>query len=251
MNDPRSIANNVTRWTGLGVKLPKELAGAVELFETLTYTEVSYPAAFDIDGVTANNAEQKIREFADQLVMAETNGGLSPLEKAKKVAVDAAARRVNSQARLAIPDLIEQLTPGFDELAQAYVEAVSKLPEDLTADALVSAGAEAVTAYGDAQREARYLGGISSWVFETSYLSGVISRDVETVLRILRPATALDLIKLDDAAHKPANPVLAAINPVFFAAARLGVEFGIGTLLDAAELRTKLSNISASGATFR
>jgi hypothetical protein len=84
MNDPRSIATNVTRWIGLGLKFPKELADAVELFETLTYTEVSYPAVFEIDGVTAANAEQQIREFADQLVMAETNGGLSPLEKARR-----------------------------------------------------------------------------------------------------------------------------------------------------------------------
>lgn len=252
MFDQQSIATNVTGWTGLGLRFPTELARAVELFETLTYTEVSYPAVFDIDGVTAANAEQKIREFADQLITAERAvEGLSPLEKAKKIAVDAAARRVNAQARLAIPDLTKQLTPGFDEHAQAYVEAVSQLPEDLTAQALVSAGADAVAAYGATQREAQYLSAIGSWIFETSYLSGFIPRDVETVLRILRPATALDLIKLDEAAHKPADPVLAAINPVFFAAARLGVEFGINTLGEAADLRAELGNISTAGATFR
>jgi hypothetical protein len=264
MNDSKSIANNVSRWTGLGVKLPKELAEAVSVFESLVYTEVGYQPVFDIGEVTATNGEEKIKEFADQLVLAEVpGGGLSVLGKAKNIAVDAAARRVNALARVAVPDLIELLTPEFDRHAEAYIEAVAKLPGvpiegttmtspyTITADALVSAGAEAVTAYGDAQREVQYLNRISTWVFETSYLSGVIPKDAEVVLRILRPSTALELVKLDEAASKRAESTLAAINPVFFTAARLGVKFGINTLREAAELRTSLSTISTVGATFR
>jgi hypothetical protein len=143
------------------------------------------------------------------------------------------------------------LAPEFDEHAESYTEAVSKLPENLTAEALVSAGAEAVTAYGDAQREAQYLNRISAWVFETSYLSGVIPKDAEVVLRILRPGTALELVKLDEAAYKQADSTLAAINPVLFTAARLEVEFCINTLQEAAKLRSDLSVISPVGATFR
>jgi hypothetical protein len=249
MYDQRSIATNVARWTGLGLKFPKELAQAVELFETLVYTEVGYPAVFDIDGVTAANAEQKLREFADELVMAAGNGGLSPLENAKKIAVESAARRVNAQARSAVPALIEQLTPEFDQHAAAYVEAVAKLPEDLTAESLVAAGAGAVTAYGDAQREALHIKGFSTWVFETSYLSG-ISKDVDSVLRVLRPTSKLELIKLDEASYRQVDSTLYALNPVLFVAARLGVEFGINSVTEAAELRAELDNISMKGARF-
>lgn len=36
MYDSTSIANNVARWTGLGVKLPQELTDAIGVFESLT-----------------------------------------------------------------------------------------------------------------------------------------------------------------------------------------------------------------------
>lgn len=256
MFEQTAIADNVTRWTALGIKLPKDLARAIEVFEAVRYTEVGYAPVFNIENLTPANAEEMIRELAEHLALSagQDNGaGLSALERAKKQAVDAAARKVNNLARAAVSDVIEQLTPEFDKHAAAYVEAVAKLPGvpiqgtsmtssyAITADTLVSAGAEAVTAYGDAQREAQYLNRISSWVFETSYLSGVIPKDAELVLRLLRPSTALELIKLDEAAYKQADSTLAAINPVLFTAARLGVKFGINTLREAAEIRSDLA----------
>lgn len=252
MYDSTSIANNVSRWTGLGVRLPAELAEAITVFEALIYTEVGHQPVFDIAEVTATNAEDKLREFAEQLVLADVpGGGLSVLGKAKNVAVDAAARRVNALARVAVPEVIEQLTPEFNRHADAYTEAVSKLPEVLTAETLVAAGPDAVAAYGQAQQESQHLNGFSSWVFEASYLSGVIPKDAEVVLRILRPSTAMELVKLDEARYKQADSTLAALNPVFVTASRLGVEFGINQLQEAAQLRNDLSNISTVGATFR
>lgn len=35
MTDLTIITGNVSRWTGLGIKLPKELAKAIEVFEAL------------------------------------------------------------------------------------------------------------------------------------------------------------------------------------------------------------------------
>lgn len=177
-------------------------------------------------------------------------GGLSVLGKAKNQAVDAAARRVNVLARAAIPDVIEQSTPEFNRHADAYAEAVSKLPEVLTAETLVSAGAEAVAAYGEAQREAQHLSKFSGWVFETGNLSGVTQKESEVVLRILRPTTAMELVKLDEAAYKQVNPSLAAINPVFFTAVRIGVEFGINTLGEAAGIRSRLESAAAGSIQF-
>jgi hypothetical protein len=42
----------------------------------------------------------------------------------------------------AIADIIRQLTPEFDKHVEAYIEAVAKLPEDITAETLVFAGAD-------------------------------------------------------------------------------------------------------------
>jgi hypothetical protein len=251
MYDSTSIASQVSRWTGLGVKLPQELSDAIAVFESLVYTEVGYQPVFDIAEVTAVNAEEKIKAFAEQLALADVpGGGLSVLEKAKSHAVDVAARRVNALARDAIPEVIEQLTPEFDQHAEAYTEAVSKLPEDLTAETLVAAGPDAVAAYGQAQQEAQHLAKFDAWVFQTGQLSGVLQREAEAVLRILRPSTALELVKLDGAAHKQADPSLVALNPVFYTAARRGVAFGINTLQEAAGIRSHLESAAASSIQF-
>jgi hypothetical protein len=226
MFDLSSIADDVTRWTGLGVKLPKDLTKAIEVYEALRYTEVGYQPVFDIAAVTATNVEAKIREFADELALAETPaGGLSVLENAKKHAVNAAARNVVRYGREAVPEVIEQLTPEFDRRAEAYVTAVRKLPKDhdlaagrnsttTLAERLVAAGPEAVVSYQEAQREAQYLNMISSWVAGTGSLSGSAPRETYPAIRILRPATRLELIKLEEAHQKPAHPSVAVLNPV-------------------------------------
>jgi len=188
MFEPKELANNVSRWTGLGVKLPKELADSIAVFEALQWTEVGHAPVFDIEAVTPKNAASKLRELADQLVLSEVpGGGLSVLQKAKMQAVDAAAQVVRSWGVHAIPEIISQLTPQFDEHVEAYVEAVGKLPEDITAEMLVSAGADAVTAFSDAQREVGYLNEIDGWSAQTAALLGIIPKHQEVVIRILQP----------------------------------------------------------------
>ncbi|MHA7662380.1 hypothetical protein [Mycolicibacterium sp. HS_4_1] len=258
MFDQKSIAENVSRWTGLEIKLPKELASAVEVFEALLWTEVSYQPVFDADDVTPANAEDKIRRFAEELALSGSTGGLSLLEDAKRRAIEAKARIVNALARVAVPEVIEQLTPTFNEHANAYIEAVKKLgpsvpieldnPHQLkfTAENLVSWGAEAVAAYGTAQQEAQYLNRISNWVANTSHLAGFVSKDMERTLRILRPTTMRELIKLDAAANNQ-DPTLAAIDPVLFTAAKLGIEFGINTLTEASSIRESLESVVLDG----
>jgi len=239
MFDQRSIAQEVSRWTGLGVTLPEALADAITTFETLMYTEVAYQPVFDIGSVTPANAEEKIREFADKLVLADSSGsGQSVLERAKKRAVDEAARIVIRHGRTAVTEVISGLTPEFDQHAAAYTAAVSKLPDDLTAESLVAAGPGAVVAYGEAGQEAASLNKISSWVAGTGQLTG---GDMDVVLRILRPESGVQLSKLDESHYKTASQTVLAIDPVLFAAAKLGVDFGINTLPEAAQLRQRLT----------
>ncbi len=165
------------------------------------------------------------------------------MQRAKKRAVDDAARVVVRHGRTEVTEVVDQLTPEFDKHAAAYVGAVSKLPEDLTAESLVTAGPDAVAAYVQAQQEAAYLNKISSWVASTARLTG---GDVEVALRILRPANALDRLALDEAFAKPAEQTLRAIDPVLFTAAKRGVEFGINTMPEAAQLRRELTTVSPS-----
>lgn len=241
MFDQPTIADGVTRWTGLGIKLPKELATAIEVFEAVRYTEVGHAPVFDIDEVTADNADAKIRELAEQLLLApEPGAGLSVLERAKKQMLEAVARRLNNLGRHFFPDAVAQLTPEFSKHAEAYAAAVAKLPENITSDTLIASGADAVAAYGEAQHEANYLERVSGWVAESGYLFGVLPREIEVVLRVLRPESGIELAKLDEAHQLPANQALHAIGPVFYTAARLGVPFGINSAREAAQLRKRL-----------
>ena len=243
MFDTITTAKAVSDWTGLGVKLPKELATAVAVFEAILWVETGHAVEFDLTEITAANAEEKVAEFADRLVPALKTGdhlGRSPLDEAKRRMLDAAAREVLGKATAAVPVVIEQLTPEFDKHADAYCTAVAALPDSVDSDSLVQAGPAAVTAYGTAQTEAIWLNKVSSWVAGTRDLPG-FGLDVDVPLRILRPADAVQLAKLDAAQYKNVNQTLGALNKVFYTAAREGIEFGINTLRECAEIRQSLA----------
>jgi hypothetical protein len=245
--DITSTADTVTNWTSLGVKLPDDLAKAVELYEAIRYTEVGYVPTFDIEKLTPKNAEAEIRKLAGQLVLADpqhdASGNLSILEKAKRQVLDAAARQVVGLGRHAIPDVIEQLTPEFDRQAVAYAEAIRSLPEKITSDTLITAGAPVVSAWRAAQDAASYLDRISGWVASTGPITGVLAKQMESVIRILRPETAVQLGRLDTASHSQPDKALAVLKPVYVTAVRLGIPFGINTLREAAQLRTELETV--------
>jgi hypothetical protein len=156
--------------------------------------------------------------------------------------LDAAARVVRSWGVHAIPDIIRQLTPEFDEHVEAYTEAVSRVPEDITAETLVSVGADAVTAFTDAQREVQYLHEIDGWSAQTAALVGIIPKEQEVVIRILQPESMAQLAKLDAARVKRADPALGLIDPVYYTAGREGIPFGINSSRQAAKLRTRLES---------
>lgn len=241
MYSQTDIADNVSRWISLGVELPAVLAKAIDTLETLRYTEIGYAPAFSLEAITQKNAEAKLRAYASELALAEQHGeGIQPpLAPAKRYAVEAAARQVNRLAREAVPAVRDQLEPEFEQRAARYVAAVQELPADLTAEALVAGGAEAVTAYSVAETAAGYLGTIDQWVSSTAYRSGGTLG--EPVLRVLRPGTIGELHELEAAHRAQPNATLRALGPVFYAAAKLGTPWGINTLPEAAELRASLT----------
>jgi len=247
MYEPIRSADAVSRWTSLGIKLPADLAVSLEIFEAVRWTEVAHAPRFDVDALTVDNAAQMIHDFAAQLVLTigrdEGRSGLSTLELAKNQAVHAAASRVLGLARDAVPNAINQLTTPFAKAAKAYADAVGQLPDEISPETLVAAGADAVAAFGRAQEQAGYLNAVSSWVASTATLSGHTTGRLEPTLRILRPESGAQIVKLDEAHQLRANSALGAIDAVLVTAVKLGVEFGINTLAEAKQIRegTRLS----------
>lgn len=244
MYDPTYTASTVSTWTGLGVTLPADLIKAIKAFDAVQYVKIVSTPEIDVETLTADNAEQTIRTLADQLVLStvvDTGADrLSALERAKIKVQDAAARAVLGLAREAIPDVIEQLTPRFEQQAQAYAEAVSQLPDQITSETLIGGGATVVTAYGNAQSAASYLNQVSSWVRSTGSLTGYLPKTSEKTIRILRPENGLQLAKLEEAEQLKADNALAALNPVLVAAVKLSVPFGINTLAECDQIRHRL-----------
>ncbi|MDO1485103.1 Uncharacterised protein [Rhodococcus rhodochrous] len=239
-----STADAVSRWNSLGVELPEELATAVETFEAIRWVETGHAVQFDLTDITAANAEEKVVDFANRLMPALKTGdhtSRTPLEEAKQRMLEAAASDVLGKATAAVPVVIEQLTPEFDKHAAAYVAAVADLPEKFDAASLLQAGAGAVAAYQIALSEAAHLNQASSWVAGTRALPGFTGLNVDVPLRILRPSNALQLAKLDAALYMNVDQAMDALNKVFYTAAREGIEFGINTLRECAELRRSLA----------
>lgn len=244
---PIDSAKIVSNWTGLGGdRLPKEFVDAINLFDHIQYIEVGHEPSFDFASLTAANAEEVIHNLASQISLARTSGENGPLAKAKNQVLDIAARHVLSTARGAVPALIEKLTPLLKKHAEAYAEAVAQLPEDITAEGILAAGPGATAAYQTAKSVLPALAQLDSWVAQTSYVAGYTGK-VDPVLRLLRPANAVELGILDAAYHKTnVDKALKDLNPLFVAAARNGIEWGFNTPDACGKLRRDLTTVSSS-----
>lgn len=246
MQSPIESARGVINWTNLGVKLPKNLTEAIQLYELVSYVEVGHTPTVNVETLTAANAEEVIRDLAQEISLATTPigapgpQGQGPLERAKKQVLEMAASALLAKASVAVPGVIEQLTPRFDQLVETYVEAVAKLPDEVTAESLVKGGVSAMTAYQNAQSAMAGLNSVSSWVAGTANLPGHIG-NVDPALRILRPSNAIQLSKLDTAQNAVGvDKTLRGLNPVFYTAAKNGVEFGINTIRECSRIREEL-----------
>jgi hypothetical protein len=239
--EPIESAAAISRWTDLGVTLPKDLVKAIEVYEAVRYTEIGYAPQFDIEKVTPKNAEAQIYELAEQISVREQNGGWAPLEAAKNRAMSAAAGQVNRAARLATPAIAGALLPEFDDHTDAYAAAVNELPDDLSAETLLAAGPEAVTAYQSAKAEAAELDRISLWVASAHYAFTGTNTGQESVIRVLQPVDTLQLLQLEQASKRQVDAVLAAINPVYYEAVKRGVPFGINTPHESRDIREELA----------
>ncbi|WIM87710.1 hypothetical protein PT015_23245 [Candidatus Mycobacterium wuenschmannii] len=238
---PTHIAGNVADWPQLGVKLPKPLTAAIDILESLRWVEIGHQPVFDLSGITPENAERAIYDYANELLPSLSQAEERPvLEVAKATAVDTAARAVLREASAAVPGIIEQLTPDFVRHAAAYVDAVSVLPEDLNDRSLIEAGPSALSAFGAAQDAARYLRAVAAWVQSVASLPGQQTEPDPALRGVLRPADGRQLSRLDEAHRANGNQTLEALDKVLFVAAREGVAFELTTLRESAVIRHEI-----------
>lgn len=242
MFDQTFIVESIAGWSGLGIKLPKHLSGAVDVFEAIRFAELGHRPVFDLASVTPANAEAKIRSYAEQLVptlgLVSRVGAvdLSALDVAKQDALHAAARNVLVKAAEAVPGVIEQLTPEFDRAASDFAEAVSGLPDDLSDAAIVQAGPAVLAEYQRAAQAQAVIGGFDHWIASLRSLPGLGVGQVDPVTRVLRPADPDQLARLDSAQTKR----YGQLNPLYVVAVREGVEFGMNTPQEAAQIRADI-----------
>lgn len=242
LGDVISPAQSVAQWTGLGVKLPKELARSIEVLEAIRHVETGHPVVFDTADVIADNAEAKLREFADQLaptlplVPVLGGRGSSVLQEAKKQALTVAARDVLAKAAGAVPSILKQLTPEFERAVAEFTEAVQALPDDLSDAAIVQAGPAVLAGYQHAAQAQGVIAGFDRWIASLTNLPG-FGGQPDAVTRVLRPTTRDQLSKLRNADAKR----YGQLQPLFVVAVREGVEFGLNTPTEAAAIRERIA----------
>lgn len=227
VNELLATADSIAGWAGLGIKLAPKLAKAIELHEAIRWTEVGHEFNVDISKLATADVETTIRDLAQHIVTAEAVGRNSALADAKLRLLKNAAVQVVQLARQFAPAAREQLSVEFDKHAQAYIEAVHKLPEELTSESLIAAGPDAVSAYSVAQDEVGHLRQASRWVSDVRDIPGLGSGERDPVLNVLRPSDVAQLDRLDAALHANVDTLLDSLDRVFVTAVREGVEFGI------------------------
>jgi hypothetical protein len=244
MFDKMTIVAQVANWDSLGVKLPKPLAEKLSVFEAVRYVEVAYPVPVDTAAITAKNAEESIHRLAGQLVptLAEP-GKRSALESAKVSIMGRLGSEVLALASDAVPEMVEQLRPGFERATSLYVETVTKLPEELTSEAVVKAGPSVLADFQTAQSAAQVIATVDSWLAGLTQLPGYAGSPSEPTLRVLAPSTRAELAELLTAhSRHNADPLEIELGTVYLAAARAGIAFALNTPAESAQIRRSIES---------
>jgi hypothetical protein len=237
-----STTDRITNdWQALGIPFSPELKSAIAQLEAVRWAEVGHVPRPDIDGLTAKNAEQRIVELAHALSLgSEFGAGLGPLERAKAAYLDICARGVLGAMREMIPTAIEIVSERLETGSAIYVASIAKLPARIDAESILAHNAS--EAFNQARSAAGVLESVDGFASGLQTLSGVISRDADPVLRIVRPDNPGDLAALDAARNRTATPTEHQLGgAVWIEAARRGVRFAVNTASGAKALRSRLT----------
>jgi hypothetical protein len=238
--DATSIA---VGWANLGVPLPKALTTAIETFETLQYVDIIHRPTIDLEGLTAENAEKRLAVFAAELTTSlPLSSGLpgamsiSILAEAKTRAMTKAAGAVLAAAGNAVPEVIGSLEPTFTRAVDEFRESVALLPDELTAQTLVTAGAATLDAYQSAVASAAVIERIDAWLGTVGRLSNFADHLQRPILRTLEPKNRSEYFELAqerDSLRLPGH---------YVAAVRLNVPFKMSTPAECSEVWERIES---------
>jgi hypothetical protein len=230
MFDLTGTADRIARW-GDQLDLPKSLVAAIAVYREaqLVADPFDQPTAADIN---VKNVATTVAELAGQMA------AKAQFTQARAWVLGVLARAVLAEARAALPVLMEQMEPVFDAAVERLVAASAMLPNHsgLTNDALVGAGVQAITAYGQAQEAAAVLNTIDQWL---AGLVDLLGGDHDGhLLRCLDPADRAEL-KVISGQFAPA---VAAAGGAWLAAAQSGIAFKMNTPAEASARKHEIES---------
>ncbi|MCF3938381.1 hypothetical protein [Gordonia tangerina] len=233
-----TVRNTFDAWKAAGVTLSKELVRLDAELDALRFVDTRPPGLPDVE-ITEANAEQVVRDRAQQLLPTLSVDARSAMERARKEIETDRVRRALHALAAAAPDAVDQLAPEFDAAAARYADAVNRLPVGVTTEQIVNGGdADVLGALNDAKRAAADLAVFDSFVTGLSDLPGV-GRMAQPPVRLIRPTTPKVFYDMADAHQKGGRSMSGVerqLNPLWLTAARDGVEFRLQTPRESREL---------------
>ncbi|EKT81856.1 hypothetical protein WSS_A15229 [Rhodococcus opacus M213] len=218
--------SRISNWKStLDVTIPKPLADAIANYEALRYVETGHEPVITTAKLKAAGVAAEVERVAAELSVN------AHLDEAKRRVAFSIEGDILREAAAAVPSVLAQLTERFDAEAARYVDAAKKLPEVLTSVVVVETrDAEVLTALGEATEAAGFLEKVDSWLVSLGELPGY-SSNYEPVLRVTAPSDYASMCDLQEAhrTRNNADTLLLSVGPVYFAAARNGVEFKMMT----------------------
>lgn len=225
MFDVQLSADRVARWASV-FDLPKPLQTAIDRLELVE--QVESPGAFvDVTKVTAKTAESVVAQYAADLATE------AHFHDARKRLADAAAREVLQVAGTLVDDMRAALLPRWDSAVKTFTEAVQAIGStDLSAAALIQAGAGAVEQYHHAVAAQQELAVLEGWAASLVELPRFVGHGADPVCRVTAPTTRAQLQALENARGRNAE-----LNSLYTAALELGVPLVLNTPEEAGAIR--------------
>jgi hypothetical protein len=225
---------------GYGRSVAEKLLAAIDTFEVIRLAKVRHQPTFGLDGIKPDNVDERLATFATELSTSlplSVKVGAVPVSvstEAKTRALNLAAQAVIAEAGAAVPHVIESLEPSFRHAVTTLTDAVAALPEELTADTLVSSGVEVLDSYHRALSAAAEIEAVDMYLALLNKLPDHAEFSAKPVLRVLVPASLSDYFALAQA------PDQLRLRGAFVAAARLGTEWKMQTPRESAALWQEL-----------
>jgi hypothetical protein len=220
------------------------LADKCDVFDAVRFVETGHAVQIDTSAITMKNAEQAVGDLAARLLPTQSEPGKrSALDQAKDGILNRLGFEILSAAAEALPDVIEQLRPGFEHAVSVFVESVENLPQPLSSQALVDAGPSVLSEYQTAREAAAVIASMDSWLAGLINLPAFGGLQTSPALRVLSPSNRGELAKLL-AAHdsRNADPLEIELGRLFLCAAREGIAFSLNTPAESEQLRQTIES---------